>query len=46
MKYLHSDVEGLFEVITLFSKQIYDKFSLNMTSFYTIPGLTMAAYIF
>jgi hypothetical protein len=44
MKYLHSDVEGLFEVVSLFSKQIYDKFNLNMTSFYTLPGLTIAAY--
>jgi len=44
MKYLKSDVEGLYEVIKLISTTFFDKFSLNMTSFYTLPGLTIAAY--
>jgi len=37
-------VEGLFEVIKLMSIEFFDKFSLNMTSFFTLPGLTIAAY--
>jgi DNA polymerase type B, organellar and viral len=44
LKYLRGDVEGLFEVIKLISHEFFDKFSLNISSFYTLPGLTIAAY--
>jgi len=39
LKYLRADVEGLFEVVKLISKEFFDKFSLNMTEFYTLPPL-------
>jgi DNA polymerase type B, organellar and viral len=45
MKYLHSDVEGLFEVINLFAKTIYSKFSVNVNSFYTLPSLALNIYL-
>jgi len=44
-KYLHADVEGLFEVISLFSISIYEKYSLNVNSFYTLPSLSLAVFL-
>jgi len=41
---LKSDVEGLYEAVSKFSKHIYDKHSLNMTKFYTLPSLSIAIY--
>jgi hypothetical protein len=45
MKYLHDDVEGLYEVVRLFSSTIYDKYSLNVSSFYTLPSLSLAVFL-
>jgi len=44
-KYLHADVEGLFEVISLFSMTIYNNYSLNVNSFYTLPSLSLAVFL-
>jgi len=44
LKYLKSDVLGLFEVITKFSNIIYNKYQLNITKFKTLPGLALAVY--
>jgi len=44
LKYLKSDVEGLLEAVTKFSDNIFKKYSLNITSFKTLPGLALAAY--
>jgi hypothetical protein len=45
MKYLHNNVEGLFEVVNLFSSTIYDKYSLNVNNFYTLPSLSLAFFL-
>jgi hypothetical protein len=39
LDYLKSDTEGLLEVLTNFSNYIYNKYSLNITKFKTLPGL-------
>ncbi len=44
LDYLKSDVEGLLEVITKFSNNIYEKYNLNITKFKTISGLALAIY--
>lgn len=44
LKYLKSDVEGLLEALTKFSKLIFSKYQLNTTKFKTLSGLALAAY--
>ena len=44
LKYLKADVKGLLEVVTLTSKYYFDKYSLNMTKYYTLPNLAIAVY--
>jgi DNA polymerase type B, organellar and viral len=44
LKYLKSDVEGLLEVVTKFKDSIFDKYSLDITKFKTLPGLVLAVY--
>lgn len=44
LKYLESDLKGLLEVILKFSKTYYNKYSLNITKYRTLPGLTFGLY--
>lgn len=44
LSYLKSDVEGLLEAILKFRDSIHNKYSLNITKFKTLPGLTLAIY--
>jgi hypothetical protein len=41
---LKSDVEGLLDIVTKFNKNIFNKYSLNVTKFKTLPGLALAVY--
>jgi len=42
--YLKADVEGLLEALLKFSKNIFDKYQLNITKSKTLPSLALAAY--
>ena len=44
LKYLHSDVLGLLEVMTKFNEKIYNLYSLNITNFVTAPKLAAAIF--
>jgi len=45
LKYLRSDIEGLLEAVTKFSKIIFDNHKLNITKFKTLPSLALGVYI-
>lgn len=42
--YLKSDLEGLLEALIKFNQYVYDKYSLCLTKYKTLPGLAFAAY--
>jgi hypothetical protein len=44
LSYLKSDLEGLLEAIVKFRNNVFNKYSLNITNFKTLPGLALAAY--
>jgi len=44
LTYLKADVKGLLEVLKLTSKFYFDRYSLNMTKFLTLPSLAIAVY--
>ena len=44
LKYLHSDVLGLLEVMTKFNEKIFNLYSLNITNFVTAPKLAAAIF--
>jgi DNA polymerase type B, organellar and viral len=44
LKYMKSDIDGLYEVIMKMSKNIFDKYNINLTSYKTLPALTMAIF--
>ena len=44
LSYLKADIEGLLEAITKFNINIYNKYSLNITNFKTLPSLALAVY--
>jgi hypothetical protein len=44
LKYLKSDVEGLFEIIDNASKHYFDNYKLNMSSFLTLPSLSLGIF--
>jgi hypothetical protein len=44
LNYLKSDIEGLLEVIIKFRDNIYNKYSLNIHKFKTLPSLAMFVY--
>jgi len=44
LKYLDSDVEGLYQLMKLVSTFYYDKHSINITKYKTLPSLTMAIF--
>jgi DNA polymerase family B len=46
LKYLKSDVEGLFEVITKMSVSIFYRFQINMTKFKSFPSMAMGIFTY
>ena len=44
LKYLQSDILGLLEVVTKRCQQFYDKYSLDITKYRTLPSAIFAAY--
>lgn len=44
LKYLKGDVEGLFEIIDNASKYYFDKYRVNMSSFLTLPSLSLGIF--
>lgn len=44
MKYLKNDVRGLLEVLTIFSKIVFEQFKINITSCYTSASLSKNIY--
>jgi len=44
LKYLKSDVEGLFEVLIKITVSIFERFNINMTKFKTQPSLAMGIF--
>jgi hypothetical protein len=44
MKYLRADVKGLLEVMMLIGQNYFNKYSLNITKYYTLPGLAIAIF--
>lgn len=44
LNYLKSDLEGLLEALTKFSRLIFDEYNLNITKFKTLPSLSLGVY--
>ena len=44
IKYLKSDLQGLLEALIKFNNNIYNKYSLNITKFKTLPSLAITSY--
>ena len=44
LKYLNSDIKGLLEVLIKFSKNIFNDYSINITSYSTLPSLNLAIF--
>lgn len=44
LKYFRADVRGLLEVLKITSRFYFDKYSLNMTKYLTLPSLAIAVF--
>jgi hypothetical protein len=44
LKYLGSDLDGLYDIIDKISKYYYDRYSVNITSYKTLPSLAMGIF--
>lgn len=44
LNYLEKDLKGLLEVLSKFSKAYYDKYSLNITKYKSLPGISLALF--
>jgi hypothetical protein len=44
LKYLKSDVEGLFEIISKASEYYFEEYKLNMSNYLTLPSLSLAIF--
>lgn len=43
-KYLKTDILGLLEVMLKFSQETFNKYSINIINYRTLPGLSVAVY--